>query len=178
MIEYVKITSLEEVNFDYLFNQSLQNLDNNFIWGPGIVTDMDKLNAYKTQIISAMNNEWAVGRNSTDVFFMYKTVVDGQDLELSAGFIEGTIFKGRWNLSSVDSTGSKNWIYTTDNREARKAFYNNNGLTSYAMYTFVGSELYNFIRYRASAGNFTISAEFPTIEGDNPKNLVTLIIDL
>lgn len=177
MIEYVKITSLAEVNFDYLFTQSLSSLNNNFLWSNPAWTDAEKKDFYTNQILQAIEGTWHL-KGPQDTFFMYKTVVDGEDKELSAGFVEGTLYKGRWNLSTPDINGSKNWIYTAENRTARKAFYTSNGLTSYVMYTLVGSELYNFIKYRASAGNFTIASEYPTVEGDNPLNLVTLVITL
>lgn len=178
IISYEKIASLNEVNFDYLFIESFSRLDTNFLWYKPDLTFSDKKEFYLNQLQSAIEGKFPLEKDG-DRFFMYKTLLDGEEKELSAGFIgiDGS-YRGHWNLSASDTLGSRNWMYTKEARDARKILFNSNGAYSYTIFTFIGSDLYKFIKYRRNAGNFNIIEEKPTLPGINPQNLVTLIISI
>lgn len=172
-----KITSLAEVDFDYLFTESASRIDGNFLWNPSFTLE-DKKQFYYNQIQDAIEGKSHLIKDG-ETFFMFKTMIDGQDKELSAGFkgIDGK-YRGHWNLSAPDNTGSRNWIYTKETRDSRKLLLNSEGITAYSMPTYVGSDLYKFVKYRKNAGNFELLEERPTIPGPNPQKLVTLVISI
>lgn len=178
IITHQKITSLSEVNFDYLFLESVTRMEGNFLWARPDFTVEEKRDFYYNQLQDAIEGRSHLIKEN-ETFFMFKTILDGEDKELSAGFIgQNGVYRGHWNLSAPDSTGSRNWIYTQEARDSRKALFNANGIVAYSMPTFVGSDLYRFVKYRENAGFFKILEEKPTIEGPNPQNLVTLVISI
>ena len=175
IIEYKEITSLEQVDFDSLFYQSLSRLDANYLWGRDNLTPEQKRDIYYNRLLDATLDKSHLKKDG-DRFLMYKILVDGVERELSAGFVSGTTYIPYWHLTAPDPTGSRNWLYLPETREARKAFFYERVIYSMAIRTFKGSELYNIIKSRSTTGNFQILDERPTIEGDNPQNLVTLTI--
>lgn len=178
VITHQKIASLAEVDFDYLFSESASRIDGNFLWANPSATFSEKKEFYLSQLQDAIEDRSHLMKDG-EKFFMFKSLVDGEDKELSAGFIgvDGR-YRLHWNLSAPDSTGSRNWIYTKESRDSRKALLNSNGITAYVMPTYIGSDLYKFVKYRKNAGNFELLEEKPTIPGVNPNNLVTLVISM
>lgn len=177
-VNHQRITSLSEVDFDYLFIESVDKIEGNFFWWRPSLTVAEKKDYYYKQLQDAVEGRSPLIQEN-ETFFMFKTLLNGQDKELSAGFIgQDGVYRGQWNLSAPDSTGSRNWIYTQETRDSRKALFNENGITAYSIPTFVGSDLYKFVKYRENAGFFKILEEKPTVEGPNPRNLVTLVISI
>ena len=178
VITHQKITSLAEVDFDYLFIESAPRIDGNFLWHNPRASVPEKRDFYYNQLSEAINGASHLRRDG-EIFFMFKSLIDGQDKELSAGFIgDNGQYRLHWNLSAPDATGSRNWIYTQEARESRRALLNASGITSYVIPTYVGSDIYKFVKYRENAGNFRILEERPTVFGPNPNNLVTLVISI
>lgn len=175
-VVYEEITSLADIDFDLLFQQSFDRLDANFLWPSPLVTYDQKKEYYYNQLTSAINGTWEL-KSPTEVFKMYRTIVDGQIAEFVAGYVDnGDTYGGRWYLTAPTPDGSRNWMYTPEAQAARKVFFTDNGLVNIKYYTFVNSDLYRLVKMRATNGGITLLDEYPTVAGDNPHNLVTLVI--
>tara|TARA_R110000822_G_scaffold5031_5_gene21783 strand:+ start:5239 stop:5781 length:543 start_codon:yes stop_codon:yes gene_type:complete len=167
---YEHIPSFENfAEFDDVFDASESRLDLNFFSIiPGIITSEDKKNYYRLQIESAIAGTWPM-MNEGETLFLYKGVVDGVVVEFAGGFIEtdGVTFRGHWYMTSPDSTGSRNPIYTAEAAESRRSLYTEHGLTGYKVLTYVGSSLYQWFKIRINGGAMTLISETEKEMGDN-----------
>ena len=176
IIVYEKIMSLADINFDYLFSRSYDHLDGNFPWPDSVIGFFEKQNFYRSYLELAINGTRPVNATN-DTFIMFKTIVDDEDLEFTAGYIdENGCFSIGWYLAARGPMNSRNWIYSPEAKIARNALFLDNGILTQKILTDKNSSLYRMFKLRANAGVCTIFDEYPSVEGDNPKNLVTLIV--
>lgn len=176
MITYNNVTNLNNIDYDRLFQSSYPLIDNNFVWPIFVSTFEQKKQYYYEQLVQAVDGSWAI-KSSEDRLLMYVVELDGIQVEFSCGFIEqDRCFRPHWFLTAPDNNGSRNWLYTADNRNAKSAFYQSLNITSYKVSTYIGSDLYKLFKMREATGNFQIISEQPTVPGSNPLRLVTLRI--
>ena len=157
IVEFVQINSLDEIDFDTLFNESYSRMENTFLWHHSLATYELRKKFYYDQLQSAINGTWPI-KNDTDTFIMIITKVDGAVVEFTAGFrdLDGYISL-RWHLTSAaGTTANRNWRYSKEALQARKDFVASIGVVGFKEFTWVGSLHYRTLRMRANTGNFTL----------------------
>lgn len=176
-VTFTKINTLDDVEFDTLFDDSVVHLDSNFIW-PGTITTLEeKRQSYRERLQAAIDGDMSLASSPNSRFLMYKVEIGSKDVMVNAGFIDAVgSYKTHWYLTSPDATNSRNWLYTQAMDDARSNFFAEEGITSYKVLTFVDSPLYRLIKSRFAANRNVILDEYPTIEGENPQNLVTIVL--
>lgn len=174
-IEYQIITSLDEVDLDSLFDASFVHLNKNTTW-PVEVPDYLKKNLYLRDLKSAVagGNQYQI---PNDTLFMYVIKVDGVVCEFAAGYLQkNKSLRIHWLLNKPVND-SRHWRYTSENREAHKAFLKQNNIVTYRMVTFIGASIYAFMKNRAKAGFYKITDEKLVSVLPNGTQIVILTID-
>lgn len=161
-VEILVVNSLDEIDFDALFDGSYPQIDDSFIW-PDLTTLEEKKQYYRNQLESAINGTWPL-TNKSERLFMFKGIYNGVVMEFVAGYIEedNETFRGHWCLTQSDDSGSKNKIHIAPAQQARTAFYHSNGIYYYKTPTFKNSMFYRWIKYRNNSGAIEVIAEEPT----------------
>jgi hypothetical protein len=106
MIEHIRIYNIDEIDFDGLFNASLEKMDSGtYVWNNGIDTYESKYAFVKdhTNHIFQQPN-----------FFGYKLVVDGSDLGAVLGSLNNKTFVSSISFFKPDANGSRAYIYNPD----------------------------------------------------------------
>jgi len=161
-IEFQKIDTLDQVNFDVLLEASFPDIDINYFSAyPNLLTHDQKKEHYYNRVYEATQGASPIQKEG-ETFMMVKIVVDGVDSLLKAGFIEsgGDTFRIAWYLAKPDSTGNRKWIYTPETDAARKQFYTSQNLTHYK-----GAGINSSILIKAMRRN--IANTFITLEEEN-----------
>lgn len=174
-IELRAINSLTETDYDRLFSESFTRIEMDYIWPPNVTTYEQKRDFYRGSMEAAINGTRPL-KNPDDTFVMQVTSVDGVDVDLSAGYIEGDgSLSLEWNLTAPVPGGNRNWRYSPEARQARKAFVESIGVTSIKEYTWKDSLLYKMLYSRMDVGGYTIE-EHHQHTYPSGKQLVMLII--
>lgn len=174
-IEFVQIDSLDDIDFDYLFSESYVRMENTFLWAPGINTYEQRKQFYFNQLQSGIDGTWPL-KNDTDTFVMIVTKVDNEVVEFAAGFMdEDRYLSLRWHLTAPGSTGNRNWRYSAEANQARRALVSQLNAAGFKEFTWKGSLHYRMLRMRAQTGNFTLE-EVPSEATHPTHDLVTFII--
>lgn len=170
-IQFQTITSLAEVDFDDLYESSLPDINNNFLWAAHLETDEQRKEFYREQLSLAIAGESPLAKGNQ--FLMYKVTIDGVDHLLAAGFIEEDprCFKGHWYLTKKHNN-SRSWIFAPETAPIRAAFFAQHDVDTYKAPTHVDSAFYAALK-RNSANN--IVDEVPSFEGA-PANYTALIV--
>lgn len=160
---YVTINSLSDLDYDDLYERSKDIVESNW---PSIstVTAEEKKAIITGLIQSSIDGQWAgageVGAD--DRYLLFKIV--NTDTDTAVGIVSGYItpdgtFDAKHSLSSPDG-GSRNYIYTEQNRLARDQYYRDNGITK-IKYNNLPEEspLYKFLKLRAGSGYYTIVSD-------------------
>jgi hypothetical protein len=166
---YVTINDLTEVDFDDIYERSKDAIETN--WPTGAeTTSAQKKEIVRSNIQSCIDGTWAgtPPLAEDDRFLMFKIVDQlGTVMGLVSGFVtaNGT-FDGKNSLSAPAADGSRNYIYSQQNKLARDQYYRDNGI-SYIKYNnlHVDSPMYKFLKLRANAGNYDIVSDEETFPG-------------
>lgn len=150
----ITINDLSEVDFDDLYERSKDAIDANW---PSIstMTDEEKKAGYVNAITSGLNNEWPGlnphGPNDRYVVAKQVDLDTGTELGLVAGFVlPDGIFDGRHSMSSRDASGSRNWVFSEQFRQARSDWYASIGATKTLYRNIVADSMhYRHIKMRA-----------------------------
>lgn len=169
-LTYTVITSLDEIDFDDLYERSRDVVELN--WPADSPIQGDDIKTHMLNMInSGINNEWP-GLNAhspSDRYIMFKSVETetGLVVGLVCGYIteDGTL-DGRHSFSTPDSSGSRNFIYTRETAEGRDQFYRDLGVTKIKYNNIpADSNLYRLLRLRSNSGYFTILSDEETMPG-------------
>ena len=169
-ITYSIINSLDEIDFDDLYERSRDAIESN--WPADSPIQGDDIKTHILNMIqSGINNEWP-GLNPhspTDRYVVFDNVESstGKLVGLVCAYIteDGTL-DGRHCFSTPDSSGSRNYIYTGENIEVRNDFYRELGGTKIKYNNIpVDSVLYKLLRLRSNAGYFTILSDEESAPG-------------
>lgn len=176
IVEFVRINSLDEIDFDYMFSESYSRMENTFLWPSPCVTYEQRKQHYYDLLIRGMNGTWRPAAEVGDKFIMIVTKVDGVIVEFAAGTknIEG-IVSLRWHLTTPGTDGKRNWRYSQEAYEARKAFIAQENITAFKEFTWKGSLHYRMLRMRAQTGNYILE-ERPNPHKHSTHELVEFII--
>ena len=181
IVQFEQIQSIEEIDYDYLFDQSYTRMDNTFLWAPVLNTYETRKAFYRKQIQSAIDGTWPL-KNEGEPFVMIVTRVDGEIVEFTAGFKQDSGYLSlHWHLTSpTSSEGNRNWRYTPEAHEARKSFLTGLGVVGTTEYTWIGSLHYRTLKTRLATGRFTMEERIMHERGNPPggRQLVELKIRL
>jgi hypothetical protein len=181
IVQIEPIQSIEEIDYDYLFDQSYSRMDNTFLWAPVLNTYETRKAFYRNQLQTAIDGTWAL-KNDDDELIMFVARVDGEIVEFSAGFLETTGYISlHWHLTApTTNEGNRNWRYTQQAHEARIACLTALGAIGTKEYTWIGSLHYRTLKSRLSSGRFTMEERIMHERGNPPggRQLVELKIRL
>jgi hypothetical protein len=166
---YSLINDLSEIDFDDLYERSKDAVDAN--WPASSTMTNDERKAAMIALIeSGINNEWP-GMNPhgpNDRYILIKTtdIETGITMGMASGFIlEDGTFDGRHSLAAPDENGSRNYIYTEENRAQRNALNIQIGVDK-MLYRNIpaNSIMHRILRQRENTGNYEIleDSESPT----------------
>lgn len=169
-IQFQTITSLDEVDFDDLYESSLPDINNNFLWAPHLETDEQRKEFYRNQLSLAIAGESPLANGNE--FLMYKVQIDGVDHLMAAGYIEENprCFKGHWYLTKKHNN-SRSWIFAAETTPIRTAFFAQHNLETYKAPTHTDSALY--LAFKRNIGD-NIIEEVPSFEGA-PSNYTAIV---
>jgi hypothetical protein len=171
-LEFKRIYSIEEVDFDNLFLESYEGgFDDNFAWPEQAIAFSyeQKKSIYKTQLQQAIEGIFAMKKEGEE-FLMFKVILDGKDVMFKAGYIENDHIshRGHWYLTATDNTGSRKWLYTEEFDRLQREFHAQYGITQHKVLTYVGSPLYkmlysrtNYLKRINAVGRATVEVEEP-----------------
>lgn len=164
---YETITTLDGIDFDSLYAGSVASIDVFYRFPEGVVTYEQRRQFIREHLQSAIDGTNPVIMREGDTFLMHKTVIDGQDLSLHAGYINaaGDTFRHVVLLSKPDASGSRSWSYAPEFYAAKKAYYDSLGITKFEANAIKETPLHNSILSRVSANVVSIS-ETNSIAGD------------
>lgn len=171
-IQFQTITSLSDVDFDDLYQSSLPDINNNFLWPSELETDEQRKEYYRERLAAAVAGESPLANDNE--FLMYKVQIDGVDHLLAAGYIETDpirCFRGYWYLTKKHNN-SRSWIFAAETTPIRAAFFAQHDIDTYKAPTHVDSAFYAAIRRNTSD---KIIDEVPPFEGA-PPNYTALIV--
>jgi hypothetical protein len=181
IVQFEQIQSIDEIDFDHLFEQSYSRMENTFLWSPVLNTYETRKQFYRYQLQTAIEDKWPL-KNEGEPFVMIVTRVDGDIVEFTAGFKEDTGYISlHWHLTSPTlNEGNRNWRYTPESHEARVAFLNSIGVVGTKEYTWIGSLHYRTLKTRLATGRFTMRERVMHERGTPPggRQLVELTIRL
>jgi hypothetical protein len=181
IVQIEPIQSIEEIDYDYLFDQSYSRMENTFLWAPMFTTYETRKAFYRKQLQSAIDGTWHLKKDD-DEFIMFVARVDGEIVEFSAGYLETTGYISlHWHLTAPTSAeGNRNWRYTQEAHAARIACLTALGAVGTKEYTWIGSLLYTTLKSRLSTGRYTMEERIMTDRGTPPggQQLVELKIRL
>ena len=179
IVQMQTVDSIDGIDLDTLFAESVARMDMNYIWAPGINDPAAKKNHYLGQIQSAIDGTWPL-KGDTDTLFMFTTTVDGILADFAAGYKQADgIVSLRWNLASDNPALSNNWRFSPEARDERKRFSAEHGIDGFKHYTWVGSLIYRMLKTREQAGYVTLEEAPLVIDGQNPfpnYQMVTIIV--
>lgn len=120
MLTFSRINSINEVDFDSLFEDSLNNMDaGTYVWAE----DLDTVEKKKQHIRNIISNLVEP--------FMYKvTDESGKDLSLVIGDLKNGTFTIILSFTGYNSNMSKSWIYYAETIEARRKFFEEQRINS------------------------------------------------
>lgn len=173
--QFIKIDDLSEVSFDSLFESSIISLDASMPWPPGVSTSDQRKNVYQSHLEQAIAGRSDVIPSASASFVMFKVVIDGKDVMLSAGFVTLETYSPRWYLVGPDASGSKNWLYNTTTETERRSFLQGMGISQYEVTTLNPSPMYTVMKNRINSGKMALVSEVttPTL---HHSNIVTLTV--
>ena len=157
-VEYVKISSLDEVDVSTLYEASASVIDQSYIWWPaGVTSPEQKKEHYIAVLKAAFNKMISVGDYDVNSLFAFKATIDGVDSLLNVGYVKDNCYASYWYLTSPDASGSRNWLFASKN--IMHAFYKNSGFNSFKFVTYEGSLLLRNTRMRHNSGHIVILNE-------------------
>jgi hypothetical protein len=151
-ISHVIINSLDEVDFDGIYDGSLDSVEKN--WPSDSPLQGEQIKTHiRNMIQSALDNEWpglnVHSQSDTHILFKHITA-DG-------------VLEGRHSFSRAESNGSRNYLYLPATVESRNQFYRDIGITKIKYNNLPeASHLYKFLKYKAGSGNYDIVEDFET----------------
>jgi hypothetical protein len=168
-IQFQTLTSLS-VDFDDLYESSLPDINNNFLWAPHLETDEQRKEFYKEQLLDAIAGNCPFSNDNE--FLMYRVQIDGVDHLLAAGYIEAETrcFKGHWYLTKKYNN-SRSWIFAAETAPIRAAFFAQHNIETYKAPTHTDSAFYAALKRNSSD---SIIDEVPSFEGA-PSNYTALV---
>lgn len=163
-INHVIIHSLDEVDFDGIYDGSLDSIEKNWPTNNSLQGTEIK-NRVRDIIQSALDNEWPGLNprtpNDAHILFKHVDLDTGIDMGLVSAYItsDGTL-DGRHSFSRATSDGSRNYLYLAETVENRNQFYRDIGITKIKYNLPKDSHLYKFLKYKAGSGNYEILEDF------------------
>jgi hypothetical protein len=178
IIEFTEITSLDQIDYDKMFDGSYPSIEYNFFQKhKEDMTYEQKKNYYRGQLEDAINGTSPLIKSPNETFFMFKADYDNITMEFVAGYIEADneTFRVHWLLTQPDLNQSKNAIYSSAAKEKRTQFYNERNILYYKAPTIRDSEFYRWMKYRNNSGAVEILEEYPTFsDASELSDFVTL----
>jgi hypothetical protein len=160
-IAYIVINDLSELDFDDLYERSKDAVDASW---PEIspLTDAERKAAMIAVIQSGIDNEWP-GLNPHGPYDRYTMVkmVDvatGKEMGFISGYVlsDGTM-DGRHSLVAPDDSGSRNYLYSAENRPARDGYLTEIGVNKGLFRNIPANSVFHkVLRSRANSGAFEI----------------------
>jgi len=169
-IAYIQIQDFSELNFDDLYERSKDAVDASWP-ASSTMTDAERKAAMIAIIQSGINNEWPGLNlhNQNDRYVMVKMVDIATEKEM--GFVSGYVLSdgtldGRHSLVAPDDSGSRNYLYSAENRLARDGFLIEIGVNKSLFRNIpIDSIFHKVLRSRANAGAFELleDVDSPTL---------------
>jgi hypothetical protein len=120
MLTFTRISSIKEVDFTTLFQESLPEMEaGTYVW-PETADTPDKKYLYLQDLISKLSPTGA---------FMYKVTENNKDLSLVIGKLLDGVLTTHFTFFGYNANGSKSWVYYDSTAEIRQAFYDSCGIT-------------------------------------------------
>lgn len=176
-IVFERIHSIEDFDYDAMFQASEIHLDENFFAKvPYPLTYEEKKQYYKDQLQSAFDGKSYLQRENEQLF-LFLGVFDGIPMEFGGGYIEndGETLRFHWYLTAPDTNGSRNILHLDSTADIRKVFYNAHGITKYRVETYVDSPLHKWMKLRAASGHRVILSETTTVISDTLTEVSVLM---
>jgi hypothetical protein len=160
-IAYIVINDLSELDFDDLYERSKDAVDAS--WPEtSPLTDAERKAAMIAVIQSGIDNEWP-GLNMHgphDRYTMVKMVdvATGKEMGFISGYVlsDGTM-DGRHSLVAPDDNGSRNYLYSAENRPARDGYLREIGVNKGLFRNIPANSVFHkVLRSRANSGAFEI----------------------
>ena len=128
MISFETLTSIDEGEFDRLFFASLRYLDGGSypFWVCGQLIDTQKRDHYREAYLRMLqHSDGAVWRVSDE----------SGALMLNAGMKNGSALNWCCSLIGVNTAGSRSYLYSDEYRNARDAYWQEIGVTTWTLET-------------------------------------------
>jgi hypothetical protein len=160
-IAYIVINDLSELDFDDLYERSKDAIDASWPKTSSL-TDAERKAAMIAIIQSGIDNEWP-GLNPHgphDRYTMVKMVdvATGKEMGFISGYVlsDGTM-DGRHSLVAPDDNGSRNYLYSAENRPARDGYLTEIGVNKGLFRNITANSVFHkVLRSRANSGAFEI----------------------
>lgn len=164
MINFETVTTIDDTEFDTLFNASLAVLDAGaYSWH--LFTNVDTVEKKKAHIRSAYDRLLTEG-------FVWRVSDDDGVLLLNAGVKTGNRATFLLGLVKPNAAGTKSYLYTDEFNNARNAYWTEIGITGWAIET-TGRDtpIHNHFSNRNSTSKLgaSMNEEETTIEYSNHK---------
>jgi hypothetical protein len=179
-IAYIVIHDLSEIDLDDLYERCRDAIDRDWPEVSPLTSEERKANMFAV-IQSGIDNEWP-GKNLHGPHDRY-TMVKVVDLDtgitmgfLSGYLIEDGILDGRHSLTAPDENGSRNYLYSAENRPARDGYFREIGVNK-ALFRNIpaNSVFHKVLRSRANSGAFEIIEDVDSpILGPDFRNVKVL----
>jgi hypothetical protein len=169
-ITYIVINDLSELDFDDLYERSKDAVDASWPVG-STMTDAERKAAMIAIIQSGINNEWPGLNlhNQNDRYTMVKMVdvATGKEMGFISGYVlsDGTM-DGRHSLVAPDDNGSRNYLYSAENRPARDGYLTEIGVNKGLFRNIPADSVFHkVLRSRANSGAFELleDVDSPTL---------------
>jgi hypothetical protein len=146
-IQIQQLFSLEDIDFDGLFDSSFPDMDTNYYLladntGP---TETKRQTYYKT-LSDAMAGTSPLQKENTYVFG-FKVVIDGADHLMNVGFVDHVsgVFTTHWFLTKPYNN-TRSFIHSVEYKQLRSQFFLDNEIQYYQITTPYNSLLYKSIK--------------------------------
>jgi len=175
-IQIQQIFTLDDVDFDTLFDSSFPDMDMNyFLLASDQGPTESKKEMYRARLSDALTDISPLQTENTYVFG-FKVMLDGVDHLMNAGFVDYNtgIFASHWFLTKPYNN-SRNFIHSADYRTQRSQFFRDNEIYGYQVTTPINSLLYKSIKSSSNIDHLELIEEVP-LNLANMSNIVKLIV--
>jgi hypothetical protein len=155
-----EIKSIEEVDFDSLFEASFPDLDKNYFIGETVAGPTEnKKNQYKSGASDALSGNSAYKKENQEAFG-FKLTIDGVDHLMNVGFLDRNtgVFETNWFLSKPYQN-SRNFLYTQEYAMIRSSFFIENNIECFRILTHNKSLLHTSIKRGSNSSRVEILEE-------------------
>lgn len=126
MIKFSTVTSMDEIDFDRLFEGSLEYMDANFVWPEGVTTTEEKKAVLHRLATFGVSGQEIMGGK----LYAHKVSIDGADTAFGYGIMRDGELEQLFGLMAPDLNGSRAFIYDDAYLAEYQSFLDSQGVVS------------------------------------------------